>query len=208
MSRHLKNLLFVGCVLFAVSQAHGQDRVQISNGLKEPLRLWLKPRDQIDWSRPPVFLPRSGAVSLFLAYQSDYWIVVQDFAGDEDWIGWIDLPKLAKIVPPVELVVGGGYVTTVREMTRTVTVYETRQEKRKAIFCERVRVIGPNGRARYVWVEREVEITHSILIPVEKTENILIRVQSLKVDLSVNHNGMTIPIGEFLKQKKLEKKLP
>lgn len=210
MSSHIKIVLCVGLFLYPATHAAAQDSIQISNGLKEPIRLWFLSRGQPDWS-PPVFLPRSGGVKVYLAHQTDYWLVAKDLAGDEDYLGWIDLPKLAKVVPPIELVVGGGYVTTVKEMTRIVTVYETRQEKRKALICERVRVVGPDGRIRHVWMEREVEITHTFLVPVEKAEKITIRVRSLRVELSVNHNGKNTPIGEFLNRDKIkiiEKKMP
>src|ERR1017187_6724055 len=115
MLRHL-----VAMVLIALScdVVRAQDNIQISSGLKEPIRLWLLPRGEKEWSRPSIFIPRSGSVKLYFAHQTDYWLVAQDLAGDEDYLDWVHLPKLAKQVPPVELVEGCGYVTTVKEMTR------------------------------------------------------------------------------------------
>jgi hypothetical protein len=114
--------------------------------------------------------------------------------------GWIDLPKLAKAVPPVELIIGGGHVTTVKEMTRTVIVYEATQEKRKQLVCERVRVVGPDGRFRYAWVQREVEVTVNVLVPVRRLERILVQVRSLRVEVSLMQDGKSFPIGQFQKK--------
>ena len=195
---------FAILVLCIGSSASAQDSIQISSSLQEPVRLWFLPRGEKDWSRPPVFLPRSGSVKVILAHQSDYWLVAKDMAGDEDYLGWIDLPKLARVVPPVELIVGGGHVTTVKEITRTVIVYETSQEKRKQIVWERVRVLGSDGRLRYAWVQREIEVTVNILVPVEKLERLQIQVRSLRVELSLVQGGQRIPIGQFQKKERVE----
>ncbi len=102
-------LTFVaGSLLLGGARALAEDTVSLTNDLNQPLYLWFWPRGANDYTRPPMFLPRQGPVTLIA--QKECYLVAKDLAGNEDHLSWVDLLDLSRKVPNAKLRVRGGYV--------------------------------------------------------------------------------------------------
>jgi hypothetical protein len=148
--------------------------ITLKNTINEPFRMWFRTEGG-PWLRPPTFLSRNETHRFDLP--GKHYFVVQDMAGHNSHIGWLDFAAIKAIRNDAELLLDQLMVTQIQKHQVQVTEYQA------------VTQMGPHG----------TPIT--VRVPVTKTVEQSYQVQVRTIQLMVRAGGKTQTLDEFLKAK-------